>query len=117
MHSARFSVTVTERRQEKVDGCDTMISTYPSRGGAPLALDELTEFALRAGEELAQNLGTHLHHGDFIVTTDIPTVRAWGVMDEHRGCPECAADIDRVVARLTERPDDPVLIGQLYWAG
>lgn len=110
----RFSVAVEERADWPVDGCDSVIAKFPT-------LETFTPAVLRIlgshlGNEAAFQMGTHFHHGEFICTSSVDTVREWGIMPEHDGCEHCEEGVRLGVAALEANPSLTLIVGQLRWA-
>lgn len=109
-----FSVAVEERADWPLDGTDTLIAKFTQPVLA--AKETLVEWALAICEQAALNLGTHLHHADFVLTSNPHTVRERGIMPEHQDCPDCRAGLTDALADLVEQPKLVLAVGQVYWS-
>lgn len=109
-----FSVAVPERADWPLDGCDVLIATWRRPG--VISEDALKQWALDIGERHAVGLGTHLHHGDFVVTGDPDLVQERGIMPEHADCPDCKAGLARALDALEDDPNIVLIVGQLHWS-
>lgn len=63
-------------------------------------------------EQQAKNLGRELHHAEFVVTNDPKEIKTRGL--EH-DCVTCRHGVDQALARLREEPQEPLIVGTLYW--
>ena len=121
---------VTGREHRPVTGGDTTILAVPPRFyidtselgpeldiGPALSMRSLSSFLRDLAERQASDLGDELHHAEFVVTRDPDVVQAKGVLDDHRGCPECEDGLAAALKYMLGHPDTDMLVGQLFWAG
>lgn len=107
-----FSAADADRTDWPLDGSDTLIAKF----NGPFGNAALIRWAYTVSERAATNLGTHLHHADFVLTSNPDTVREWGIMPEHRDCLECIAGVSTALHALEAEPDLILAVGQLYWS-
>jgi len=112
-------VVATGREDRPVTGFDSMIAGLPpalvrfaAQETYPVWLLEKT--LRRLSEMGASGLGETLHHADWVITTDPQVVEEKGMT---HGCPSCRSGTDLALASLRDHPDQPLLVGLLYWAG
>lgn len=116
MDDVRWTTVIIGREDWPIDGNDTLIAMAPMVDGELASIDQLMWWASRAGERAARDLGTRLHHGDFIATTSIETVQEFGIMPDHVDCEGCIEGVEVTCAHLELHPDQPVIVGQLWWS-
>lgn len=110
----RFSAAVEERADWPVDGGDiTILSMTLPDVIVPAALSRL---GLDIGEAMASGVDTLFHHGDFVITSNVETVRRWGWMPEHDGCERCEAGVANAIAKLEAEPTLTLVVGRLCWS-
>lgn len=115
MEDEHFTVEYPGREAWSLDGGDTVICSYPQSRNGPATPEQLEAWAVRFGEASAVALGTHLHHGDFVITSDPDTVKTFGIMPIHDGCEDCEQGVKLTLAHMEANPEARMVIGQLHW--
>lgn len=110
----RFSVVVEGRADWPLNGTDAVIVRFKSP--PVISVGWLRAWGYDLAETMGVNLGTHLHHADFLLTSDPEKVREWGIMPEHTDCHECITGVEAAVFGLEQDPHMTLAVGQCYWS-